>query len=566
MTHTASTTPSPTARPRRVTGAPSTMGSDVQLNTTTLIRHAARTYPEQPIVYRTPDDGWAEYTYADAYARIQQGAHVLTDLGVGPADKVGVLDWNSRRHFELYWAIPGTGAVMVQLNLRLGGEDMAYVLTDSDTTVVCVDETLLPLAEAVAPHVPHVRTWVVMSDRPMAEISTTLPNAVHYEELLAEAAPVFDWPEIDEDSAFAACYTTGTTGRPKGVFYSHRSITLHTHALTQTVGLGVDDCFMLITPMFHGSGWGLPQAAVLNAAKTVLPGRYRAEDTGPLVDAMIRENVTVANGAPAIFNPMLDYIRTLDEKPDFSTARFLSGATEPSLTLMRGLHELTGAEVVHAYGATETSPLVTVNRYKPSVRAQLDEEELYQLKRKQGLPVSGVDIVLLDGIGSPVPHDGKTQGEICVRGPWITQTYHGMSDEDLEGRFVDGFWRSGDVGTIDGFGYLKVTDRIKDVIKSGGEWISSIDMENLLLSHEAIADAVVVGLSHPKWQERPFVLAVPKPGMTIELESVHQHLSSAFATWQLPEAIEVVEEIPRTTVGKFDKKRIRQEYADFYQG
>ncbi|MGO1397813.1 MAG: long-chain-fatty-acid--CoA ligase [Brevibacterium yomogidense] len=564
MTHTTSSV-SPTQRPRRVTGAPSTMGDDVQLNTTTMIRHAARTYPEQPIVYRTPDDGWAEYSYADAYARIQRGANVLTDLGVVPGGKVGVLDWNSRRHFELYWSIPGIGAVMVQLNLRLGAEDMAYVLTDSGTTVVCVDETLLPIAEAVAPHVPHVRTWVVMTDKPMAEVSTTLENAVHFEDLLAAADEKFDWPEIDESSAFAACYTTGTTGKPKGVFYSHRSIYLHTTAITQGVGLGVDDCVMLITPMFHGSGWGLPQGAVYNAAKVVLPGRYRAEDTEPLVDAMIREGVTVANGAPAIFNPMLDYVRTMDTKPDFSSARFMSGATEPSLTLMQGLRELTGAEVVHAYGATETSPLVTLNRFKPSVRAAMDDEELFALKRKQGLPVSGVDIVLLDGIGNAVPHDGSSQGEICVRGPWITATYNGMTEDDLEGRFVDGYWRSGDVGTIDENGYLKVTDRIKDVIKSGGEWISSIDMENLLLSHEAIADAVVVGLSHPKWQERPFVLAVPKPGQTIELESVHAHLSQAFASWQLPEAVEVVAEIPRTTVGKFDKKRIRSEYADFYE-
>jgi fatty-acyl-CoA synthase len=541
------------------------MGDDVQLNTTTMIRHAARTYGEQPIVYRTPDDGWATYTYADAYTRIQQGAHVLTDLGVGPGDRVGVLDWNSRRHFEHYWSIPGLGAVMVQLNLRLGPEDMAFVLKDSGTSVVCVDETLLPIAEAVAPLVPHVRTWVVLSDRPAADISTSLTNTAHYEDLLAQAPTTFDWPEVQESSAFAACYTTGTTGSPKGVFYSHRSIYLHTAAITQGVGLSVDDCVMLITPMFHGSGWGLPQGAVYNAAKIVLPGRYRAEDTGPLVDAMIREDVTVANGAPAIFNPMLEYLRGLDEKPDFSRARFMSGATEPSLTLMKGLHDLTGAEVVHAYGATETSPLVTLNRFKPSVRAALDEDELFALKRKQGLPVSGADIVLLDGIGNEVPHDGTSQGEICTRGPWITATYHGMSEEDLEGRFVDGYWRSGDVGTIDEHGYLKVTDRIKDVIKSGGEWISSIDMENLLLSHEAIADAVVVGLAHPKWQERPFVLAVPKPGHTIELDSVHAHLSTAFASWQLPEAIEIVEEIPRTSVGKFDKKRIRVEYADYYQ-
>jgi fatty-acyl-CoA synthase len=554
-----------TSRPRRVEGAPSTMGDDVQLNTTTFIRHAARTYGEQPIVYRAPDGGWASYTYAEAHRRIQQGANMLTDLGIGPGDRVGVLDWNSRRHFELYWSIPGIGAAMIQLNLRLGPEDMSFVITDSETAAVCVDETLLPVAEAVAPLVPQVKTWIIMSDRPLSQIETSLENTVHFEDLLSRAEDSFDWPEVDEDSAFAACYTTGTTGKPKGVFYSHRSICLHTFALTQGVGLGADDCIMLITPMFHGSGWGLPQAAVYNAAKIVLPGRYQAEDTGPLVEAMAKEGVTVANGAPAIFNPMLDHIRTMEQPPDFRGARFMSGATEPSLTLMQGLYELTGAEVVHAYGATETSPLVTLNRFKPSVRAALSETELFELKRKQGLPVSGIDFALLDGIGNTVPFDGKTPGEICVRGPWITASYHGMSEDDLEGRFVDGYWRSGDVGTIDEYGYLKVTDRIKDVIKSGGEWISSIDMENLLLAHPDIADAVVVGLSHPRWQERPFVLVMPKPGHTVELSSIHEHLSSAFASWQLPEAIEVVDEIPRTSVGKSDKKRIRAEYADYYQ-
>ena len=327
-----------------------------------------------------------KYSYADAYARIQRGANLLTDLGVVPGDRVGVLDWNSRRHFELYWSIPGTGAVMIQINLRLGPEDSSYVLTDSETTVVCVDESLLPIAEAVAPLVSQVRTWVIMSDRPMSEITTSLDNAVHFEDLLAVSEETFEWPEIDESSAFAACYTTGTTGRPKGVFYSHRSVCLHTYALTQATGMGVGDCVMLITPMFHGSGWGLPQAAAYNAAGIVLPGRYRAEDTKPLVDAMIREKVTVANGAPAIFNPMLEYLKTMGTPPDFTGARFMSGATEPSLTLMQGLYELTGAEVVHAYGATETSPLVTLNRFKPSVRESMSDEQLFELKRKQGLP------------------------------------------------------------------------------------------------------------------------------------------------------------------------------------
>ncbi|MDN5764413.1 MAG: long-chain-fatty-acid--CoA ligase [Humibacillus sp.] len=549
-----------------VTGYPSTMGDDVQLNTTTLIRHAARTYPEREIVYRLPDGGWDRYTYGAAYERIIRGANALRGIGVEPGARVGILDWNSRRHFELYWAIPGLAAVMVQLNLRLGPDDLCFVIDDSATSVICVDESLLPLAEAVAPRLPGVQAWVIMSDKPLSEITTSLPNVHHYEDLVAAASAHITWPEVDERSAYSACYTTGTTGRPKGVYYSHRAIVLHSYAIATNIGMVLGDCTMLITPMFHGQAWGLPQAATLMANKIVLPGRYVAEDTMPLTDAIIAEGVTVTNGAPVIFLPMLHYLETLEHKPDLSRLRMMSGATEPPLTMMRGFHDLTGAEVVHAYGATETTPLVTMNRFKPSVLERLSGDELFELKRKQGLPVSGVDIRLIDGLGNDVQHDGVSQGEICVRGPWVTASYHNMPDDDLAGRFHDGYWRSGDVGTIDPDGYLKVTDRLKDVIKSGGEWISSIDMENLLLSHPDIAEGAVVGLAHPKWQERPFVLVVPKPGREVTLEAVRTHLSSAFAVWQLPDAIEIVTEIPRTSVGKFDKRRIRAAHADIYGG
>ncbi|MBM7848447.1 acyl-CoA synthetase (AMP-forming)/AMP-acid ligase II [Arthrobacter roseus] len=328
---------------------------------------------------------------------------------------------------------------MVQLNLRLGPEDLAYVIRDSGTSVICVDESLLPLAEAVAPSMLGVTTWIVMSEKPMSEIQTTLPNVHHYEDLLAASAPEIDWPEIDERSAYSACYTTGTTGRPKGVFYSHRAIVLHSYAIAANVGMTFEDCTMLITPMFHCQAWGLPQAATLVANKIVLPGRYSTEDTGPLTEALISEGVTVTNGAPVIFLPMLRYIEALENKPDLSRLRMLSGATEPPLAMMRGFEELTGAETVHAYGATETAPLVTVNRYKPSVLARLSPDELLELKRKQGLPVSGIDIRLINAEGIDVAWDGVTQGEICVRGPWIARSYHGMPPEDLKDRFVDGY-------------------------------------------------------------------------------------------------------------------------------
>ncbi|ERJ17453.1 phenylacetate-CoA ligase protein [Salinisphaera shabanensis E1L3A] len=547
-----------------VTGRPSTHGDSYQLNTTTMIRHAARTYPEQEVVYRTSDGGWDRYTYGECYARICKAAHALRGLGVSPGDVVGILDWNSRRHFELYWAIPGLAAVMLQMNLRLVPEDLGYVTDHSDASWILVDETLLPIAEKLAPLTPQVKGWIVMTDRPLSQISTTLPNVYHFEDLLAAADETFDWPMIDETSAYSACYTTGTTGRPKGIYYSHRGMCLHTLTMTGLVGMSSADTAMLITPMFHGQCWGLPQAAVQAMTKIVLPGRYAAEDTSALVDAMISEQVTVANGAPAIFQPMLDYIRTLDSKPDLGRARLLSGATEPSLSLMRGFYELTGADVIHAYGATETTPLVSINRgLKPSLHDVLTDEEMWNRKRCQGLMAPGVDFRLVDGEDNDVPFDGVSQGEILLRGPWVIERYHKLDDDG--DRFLDGYWRSGDVGTIDRHGYLKLTDRLKDVIKSGGEWISSIDMENALTAHPRIRDAAVVGIEHPKWQERPLVLVVTDDGNDVPISEVHEILAPNFAKWQLPDTVVCLEALPRTSVGKLDKKSIRAGYSDLYK-
>ncbi|HEY2042667.1 MAG TPA: long-chain-fatty-acid--CoA ligase [Jatrophihabitans sp.] len=547
-----------------VRGHPSTMDDDYQLNTTTLIRHAARTHGEQQIVYRLPDGGWDRYTYAECYERVGKAAGMLRELGVAPGDRVGVLDWNSRRHFELYWAIPGLGAVMLQMNLRLSSGDLAYVVEHSDASIILVDESMLAIAEALAERVDGIRAWVVLSDRPLSQIDTTLSPLVHHEDLMAAAPDEIDWPVIDETSAYSACYTTGTTGRPKGVYYSHRSVYLHTMAQAATLRLSLDDCVMMITPMFHAQCWGLPQTATYVGAKVVLPGRYRIDDTGPLVTAMTDEQVTLANGAPAIFQPMLDYIRENCLHPDFSRTRLLSGSVEPSLSLMRGFFETTGADIVHGYGATETSPLVTANFWKPSLREALDTEQLWNLRRKQGLPSTGIDIILLDEDGNRLPHDGDSVGEICLRGPWIATRYHAMPQP--EERFTaDGYWRSGDAGTIDSAGYLKLTDRLKDIIKSGGEWISTIDMENALAAHPAIAEAAVVGVSHPRWQERPVAIVVLEPGHHVSEQDIRDHLATTFASWQLPDTVVFVRQIARTSVGKIDKSRLRTQLQDIYQ-
>jgi fatty-acyl-CoA synthase len=542
-----------------VQGLPSTHGDHHQLNTTTLIRHAARTHPEQRIVFRRSDGEWDSYSYAESYGRIARSANALAALGVGPGDVVGVLDWNSRRHFELYWSIPGTGAVMLQLNLRLTPQNLLYVLEHSGATVVLVDETLLPLAETLAASAKGVKQWVVMADRPLAEMATELPDSVDYEHLLLNSGDQFDWPVIDETSTYSACYTTGTTGDPKGVYYSHRGIYLHTLTLATALRVGSHDCTMLTTPMFHAQSWGLPQLAVYAATKIVLPGRYTVDDVGVIADAMTRERVTVTNGAPTILRPMLDHFEAQPERPDLHATRILCGSTEPPITLMQDYYACTGAEIVHAYGATETTPLVALNYgIKPSL-GSLVEDSRWDLKRSQGLPVAGVDIRIVDEDGNDLPHDGVSQGEILLRGPWIIEAYHHLDDQ--EDRFLDGYWRTGDVGRIDKNGYLKLTDRLKDVIKSGGEWISSIDMENAIVAHPDIADAAVIGVPDPQWQERPLALVVPAVGSRITLEDVTDMLAPQFAKWQLPDRVIVVDQLPRTSVGKLDKKAMRETYA-----
>ncbi|WP_068186830.1 long-chain-fatty-acid--CoA ligase [Mycobacterium sp. UM_CSW] len=538
------------------------MGDHYQLNTTTLLQHAVRSYPEHEIVYRTSDGGWDKYTYADCYRRVCKLANVLRGLGIGPADMVGVLDWNSRRHFELYWAIPSLGSAMLQMNLRLGAEDLSFTVNHSHAKAIFVDETLLPIAEKLAAAGVGVRTWVVMTDKQFWEISTTLPNPLSFDELMAGASDEIDFPVIDETSAYSACYTTGTTGKPKGVYYSHRSIYLHSMSRAQSLTMTPYDTIMLIAPMFHGNCWGLPQAGVFAATRFVLPGRFTADDTSVLVDVMIAEHVTVANGSPAIFEPILHYIETLSEKPDFTGARFLSGSSEPPLTMMRGLYKLTGADIAHGYGATETTPVVAHNgAIKPSLKG-LPEEERWDRKRYQGLIATGVDIRIVDADGKDMPADGKSTGEVLLRGPWIAERYHDLEDNDS--RFFEGYWRSGDIGSIDEHGYLKLTDRLKDVIKSGGEWISSIDMENAIAAHPNVMEVAVIGVAHPKWQERPVVVVVTKDGDDLPLNEVHALLEGKFAKWQLPDVIIQQGSLPRTSVGKLDKKVMRAAHANVY--
>jgi len=351
-----------------VKGFPSTMQDDYPLNLITLIKHGVRNYEKQEIACKV-GDGMFRHSYADAYGRMMRFANVLRDLGIGIGDRVGVMDWNSYRNYEMYFAIPGVGAVMLLMNLRLSPTDLSYVVNHAETKLVVVDETLLPLVEAAAPQFKTVRGYVVFTEKKIKDIETKLSPVYSYEDLLSEADAEYEWPCMDERSACAACYTTGTTGRPKGVYYSHRSTFLHALSVCANTQLSTNDCYFQLVPLFHAMGWGGPYFATLVGAKFVLPGMYNLNRLDELADIMISEGVTVSAGAPALLLPMLEHIKKMDKKPDFKGARILSGATEPPLSMMKEFWDLTGAEIIHAYGATETSPLASINRLKPWLEA-----------------------------------------------------------------------------------------------------------------------------------------------------------------------------------------------------
>ncbi|MDA8308137.1 MAG: long-chain fatty acid--CoA ligase [Deltaproteobacteria bacterium] len=547
-----------------ISGFPATTGDDYQLNTISVLRHASSVYPEVEVASRREDGSIFRYSYQEAYERVCKLANALERLGVKPGDRVGVMDWNTYRHFELYMAISGIGAVILQMNPRLGHEDIAYVVGHSETRFIFVTDSLLPVIEAIANKVKTVEGFVVITDKDLGALGTTLSPLSSYEELLSVEPPDYPWRMIDEKSAYSACYTSGTTGKPKGVYYSHRSIYLHTTAVALSFSISASDVLLQMVPMFHAQGWGFWLAAPMTGAKLVFSGRYTLDTTGGLVDLIVSEKPTVTAGAPALFMPMLHYIRTMPQKPDFSGLRIASGATEPPLAMMREFWELCRAEFIHAYGATETSPVVTVNHLKPSLRGWSKEQQ-WENQKKQGLPVAGVEMKIVGADGKETVRDGQTVGELLIRGPWIASSYY--NDPRTADCFRDGYWISGDAGTVDRHGYVKITDRVKDMIKSGGEWISSIDLENAIMAHPGVLEASVVGLPHPKWQERPVALVVPKAETKdkITKADILEFIRPGFAKWQLPDEILFVDSIPKTSVGKFSKKTMREQYADLFK-
>jgi fatty-acyl-CoA synthase len=454
---------------------------------------------------------------------------------------------------------------MVSLNLRLAPQDIAYVINHSGAELIIFDDDLIDVAESFASLCKSIKGYIIITEDSLEDIHTNLKPIFSYEEILNKASPSFEWPNLDENSAYAACYTTGTTGKPKGVYYSHRNVYIQSMMFAAQLPMSVNDTVFQLVPMFHVLGWSKPQAATYAGAKIIFSGKWNLDDLEELTDIIVQEKVTVSGAVPAVFMAMLEFIKKKEQKPNLIGTRLICGGSEPPISLMRGFWDECGGEIIHSYGSTEAMAITTLNFFKPWLKKELSEEDLWDLKKKQGTIMSGLDVRIIDELGNELPSDGKSSGEILLRGPWITRSYYN-APETQDSFTEDGFFKSGDAGALDSEGYLKITDRIKDVIKSGGEWISSIDMENTLVSHPSVLEAAVVGIPHPKWDERPLALIVLREGFkSVSKDEIRGHLTKIFAKWQLPDEILFIDAIPRTSVGKLNKRVIRMEYKDIYQ-
>ncbi|NOZ43519.1 MAG: long-chain fatty acid--CoA ligase [Alphaproteobacteria bacterium] len=537
---------------------------DRPLLITTIMEYAATYHPDHEIVTRAVEGGIHRTNYGEIAQRAARLAHALTRLGIHQGECISTLAWNSYRHLELYLAVPGMGAILNTVNPRLFPEQISYILNNSAARILFLDLTFLPQIEKLADKIPAVEKIVIMTDRAHMP-ATSLDNILCYEELVAAEDTRFDWPELDENTAAGLCYTSGTTGDPKGALYSHRSTVLHSlSACTRdSLGLSSAEVVLPIVPMFHVNAWGTPYAATLSGARLVLPG---AEMTGENFYNLMRdEGCTIALGVPTIWLALLQYVATLKDQDltSLPIKNFIIGGSAAAPSLIDSLEKTFDATVIHAWGMTETSPLGSVNR--PLAKyAHLSDQQKMAIKVKQGRPPFGIEMKIVDDDGHDLPHDGVAFGRLMVRGPWVAKGY--FKQPELNILDDDGYFDTGDVSTLDPDGYMTIVDRSKDVIKSGGEWISSIDLENIALGHPQVAEAAVIGIAHPKWQERPLLIIVPNAGETPTKQDILDYLQGKIAKWWTPDDVVFIEEMPHTATGKTQKRALRTLFSDFTFG
>jgi fatty-acyl-CoA synthase len=487
-------------------------------------------------------------SFGEVSERIDRLAHVLSALGVEQGDRIATFAWNNQRHFELYFAIPCVGAVLHTLNIRLFEQQLTYIVNHAEDRVIFVDDSLVPVLERLAPTLETVERYVVMGDGDAG----SLPNALRYEELLAQADEAsFDYPDVDERQAAALCYTSGTTGNPKGVLYSHRSISLHSTATLVRDGLGLSraDRVLAVVPMFHANAWGLPHGAALAGADLLLPDRFLAAE--PLAALIASERPTLMGCVPTIFADLLRYADERDDVDLSSLTNATSGGSAVPRQLMKDFEDRHGVEVFQAWGMTETSPVATFSR---PLEGEHDDA-YWDTRAKQGRPLPWVELRLVGDDGEDVAWDGQSTGEIEVRGPWIAARY--FNDDSGEEKFDSGWLRTGDIASVDADGFVQITDRTKDVIKSGGEWISSVELENEVMAHPDVVEAAVIAKPDDRWQERPLCCVVLRDGVSADASALVEHLRGRVARWWLPDEFAFIAEIPKTSVGKFDKKVLR---------
>ena len=531
---------------------------DFPLTITSIMEHAERVHGAQEIVSVTRDNPRHRYTYADAFGRVRQLANAMKAWGMSPSDRVATLAWNDYRHFETYYASACSGYVCHTINPRLFPEQIVYIINHAEDQYVFLDPDFWPLIEQVAPQCPGVKGWVVMTTAEhMPE--TSVANVHCYEDVVAGQSDSFEWPAIDENEACALCYTSGTTGNPKGVLYSHRSTVLHTYAtmMPDSMNISSADVVLPIVPMFHVNAWGNPYACPVAGAKMVMPGNKMGD--GPTLAALINEEgVTMSAGVPTVWLNLLAHLRSSGERVD-TLQRVVVGGSACPLSVMEEF-DTYGVDTRHAWGMTEMSPLGTSNS-SGARRNQYDAETFASMRTNVGQPIFGVEVKITDDDNNELPWDGVAFGALKVRGPWICSSYFKLDGSSAHEE--DGWFETGDVASIDARGNVSITDRTKDVIKSGGEWISSIEVENCATGHPMVAEAAVIGRIHPKWGERPLLIVVKNGEGDVTPDELKTFLDGKIAKWWIPDDVQYIEEMPHTATGKIQKMKLREMFDDY---